>query len=684
MDAEDLIAAIFPDQIACAENLVGAREIPDHPLVRQTIADCLDEAMDVAGLERLLARASKPARSAIVARDLTEPSPLALEVLSARPYAYLDDAPLEERRTQAVMGAALAGARGGRRARPARSRRRSRGCATKPGPSRPMPTNCTTRWSGSAFSTAERGASAAAAGPGGSTSWRATSARRDCLADGASCGSRPSGCRCSGRCGPTHGSTRRSPRRPAYAERDWSRDEALVEILRGRLEGLGPVTRGGARRAARARRRATSPRPSPRSKPKASRCAAASRPAPTTRNGASAGCSRASTATRSTGCAPRSSRSRRATSCAFCSTGSASRPMTRMEGPDALEAVIGQLEGFRGAGRRLGDRDPAGAARRLRAGLARRSVPRRPRRLGAAAAAHARPDAGERGAVAGARRRRSRCCARRHAPLWAALSPTADAAQPSPRRAAVADCIREHGASFFDELVEGAGSAAAAGRGGAGRAGGAGPRQLRQLRRVARAAGAGRASGRGARRRRRSLSAWRMPAAGRLARRGPARPAPGRGASSIIARALLRRYGVVFWRLLEREARLAAAVARSVARLSPARSARRDPRRPLCRRVLPASNSRCPTRSACCARSGASRLRTTWCRLSGADPLNLVGILTPGAKLAGADRQPHPLPRRVAMWRSIRAARCSFSKPWTPPANGRRARLYCAAPRPPL
>src|SRR6202043_2617239 len=92
----------FPDQVACAENLVGAREIPDHPLIRQTIDDCLNEAMDLAGLERLLARL-EAGEIAIVARDLTEPSPLALEVLSARPYAYLDDAPLEERRTQAVM-----------------------------------------------------------------------------------------------------------------------------------------------------------------------------------------------------------------------------------------------------------------------------------------------------------------------------------------------------------------------------------------------------------------------------------------------------------------------------------------------------------------------------------------------------------------------------------------------------
>ena len=103
MGAEDLIGAVFPDQIACAENLVGEREIPDHPLVRQTIADCLSEAMDIAGLERLLARI-ETGDVRVVTRDLTAPSPLALEVLAARPYAFLDDAPLEERRTQAVMG----------------------------------------------------------------------------------------------------------------------------------------------------------------------------------------------------------------------------------------------------------------------------------------------------------------------------------------------------------------------------------------------------------------------------------------------------------------------------------------------------------------------------------------------------------------------------------------------------
>src|SRR5262249_10060067 len=102
MQAEDLIGATSPDQIARAENLTGEREIPDPPLVRQPIDDCLHEAMDIGGLERLLARIES-GDIRVVARDLTEPSPLALEVLSARPYAYLDDAPLEERRTQAVM-----------------------------------------------------------------------------------------------------------------------------------------------------------------------------------------------------------------------------------------------------------------------------------------------------------------------------------------------------------------------------------------------------------------------------------------------------------------------------------------------------------------------------------------------------------------------------------------------------
>jgi ATP-dependent helicase Lhr and Lhr-like helicase len=101
MAAEDLIAVVFPQQLACAENLTGEREVPDHPLVRQTLADCLHEAMDVDGLKALLC-AIEHGEIQVIARDLPAPSPLAAEILTARPYAYLDDAPLEERRTQAV------------------------------------------------------------------------------------------------------------------------------------------------------------------------------------------------------------------------------------------------------------------------------------------------------------------------------------------------------------------------------------------------------------------------------------------------------------------------------------------------------------------------------------------------------------------------------------------------------
>ena len=81
---------------------MGDREIPDHPLVNQTIADCLLEAMDFPGLKKVL-EGMEAGRFTLIARDTSEPSPLCHEVLNARPYAFLDDAPLEERRTQAVI-----------------------------------------------------------------------------------------------------------------------------------------------------------------------------------------------------------------------------------------------------------------------------------------------------------------------------------------------------------------------------------------------------------------------------------------------------------------------------------------------------------------------------------------------------------------------------------------------------
>ncbi|WP_330114318.1 DEAD/DEAH box helicase [Pseudomonas sp. JS3066] len=102
MRSEDLLASVFPDQVACQENLVGEREIPDHPLVAQTLDDCLHEAMDADGWLALLRRMER-GEVQLVSRDLPAPSSLAAEILGARPYAFLDDAPLEERRTQAVQ-----------------------------------------------------------------------------------------------------------------------------------------------------------------------------------------------------------------------------------------------------------------------------------------------------------------------------------------------------------------------------------------------------------------------------------------------------------------------------------------------------------------------------------------------------------------------------------------------------
>jgi ATP-dependent helicase Lhr and Lhr-like helicase len=100
-DAEDLVAIIFPDQLACQENINGNREIPDHPLVMQTLADCLNVTMDCAGLVKILT-ALERGNIQILCKDLAGPSPLSQEIINARPYAFLDDAPAEERRTMAI------------------------------------------------------------------------------------------------------------------------------------------------------------------------------------------------------------------------------------------------------------------------------------------------------------------------------------------------------------------------------------------------------------------------------------------------------------------------------------------------------------------------------------------------------------------------------------------------------
>ncbi len=239
MEAEDLVATVFPDQVACAENLVGAREIPDHPLTNQTIADCLHEAMDIVGLERLLRRL-EAGEIRVVACDLTQPSPLALEVLSARPYAFLDDAPLEERRTQAVMGrrwlAPESAAELGRLDAAAIAKVREEAW---PDPANAEELHDALLWIGcvsaeEARAEPEWGGWLAALSrdnrvtrfdTGQATLWVAAERLTQFLAVWPEA-----------RCAPAIVPLTEP------APRTWAPEEALAEILRGRLEGLGPVT----------------------------------------------------------------------------------------------------------------------------------------------------------------------------------------------------------------------------------------------------------------------------------------------------------------------------------------------------------------------------------------------------------------------------------------------------------
>ncbi len=99
--SDDLLASVFPDAAACFENIEGERQIPDHPLVGEVMKDVLTEAMDVEGLKTLL-RGMASGAIRVLAVDTPVPSQFSHEILNANPYAYLDDAPLEERRARAV------------------------------------------------------------------------------------------------------------------------------------------------------------------------------------------------------------------------------------------------------------------------------------------------------------------------------------------------------------------------------------------------------------------------------------------------------------------------------------------------------------------------------------------------------------------------------------------------------
>ena len=102
MRTDDLLAQVFPAQAQCQEHATGTIDPPDHPLVAETLRDCLTEAMDLPALRALLERMQR-GELRLLARDTSEPSPLSHEIINSAPYAYLDDAPLEERRTRAVQ-----------------------------------------------------------------------------------------------------------------------------------------------------------------------------------------------------------------------------------------------------------------------------------------------------------------------------------------------------------------------------------------------------------------------------------------------------------------------------------------------------------------------------------------------------------------------------------------------------
>jgi len=620
MNAEDMITAIFPDQLACAENLPGDREIPDHPLIRQTISDCLTEAMDLEGLVRLLSGIESGA-IAVIARDLAEPSPLAAEVLSARPFAYLDDAPLEERRTQAVMSRrwfspetaadlgtldAEAIARVRAEAWPsAENADELHDALVWLGFLSADEARAESRWSGWLAELArQKRVTLLQTGEG--RLWAAAERLPQFHALWPDAGMEP---------------VIAAP--SAYAERAWQADEALVEILRGRLEGLGPVAEP-----------------------------ALAKPLGLDVRGALAGLEAEGFAMRGRFTAgvedewcerrllarihhytvkrlraeiePVSARD----FLRFLLDWQRVSSDARMEGPDAMEQVIAQLEGYEApAGAwetavlpaRLAKYDPSWLDDHCLAG--RITWARlRPRA--------ARANGGERNATP-VRTTPITLFARRHARYWAQLAATEEVAPQSAPARAVFAYLRQHGASFFEEMVDGAGLLS--------------PQVEEALTELVGLGLIASDSFAGLRTlllpiHRRKKAAFAMADAGRWSASSPRPPAsaarPDNGeAVEHVARRLLARYGVVFWRLLEREADWLPPW-RELLRVYRRLEARGEIRGG--RFVAGFAGEQFALPDAITSLRAARRKPATdaLISVSGADPLNLAGILTPGAKLA--------------------------------------------------
>jgi ATP-dependent Lhr-like helicase len=643
MRADDLMAAVFPDQIACAENIVGDREIPDHPLVRQVIDDCLHEAMDVDGLERLLRRI-EAGEVAIVARDLPAPSPLAMEILNARPYAYLDDAPLEERRTQAVMARRWADddASGKLGALDAAAIDRVR---VEAWPEAASADEMHAALLTLGFVTAEE----ARANQGWTTYLEALASGRRATA--LALGEGNSVFVAAERlpqCDAVHPDAVRTPPIEApreYAERAWSRDEAIAEIVRSRLSGLGPVDAGALAYSFSL--------PLDEIETALAKLAAEGVAMQGTYTPGATGsewCDRTLLARIHRYTVKRLRQEIEPVTTQdfvrFLFRWQHVAPDEARQGPDALDAIIGQLQGFEAPAAaweseilpaRLADYDFTWLDDLCLSGRAvwSRLTPPAPAAAGGANVIRTTPVT---------------LLPRRQASVWmhaAASSLTSDCADSASARARIViDFLRTHGASFFDEIVDAT-------------------RLLRTqvedalaelvalgvvtsdsfsgLRALLTPSSKRKRLGGGKRHRRTVL--FGIEDAGRwsLARRAPRRPAdapspgwtrddPAQETVEHIAHALLRRYGVVSWRILQREAAWLPPW-RELSRVLRRLEARGDIRGGRFVASVTGEQFALPEAVALLRETRRAALSGTSISISAADPLNVVGTLLPGAKI---------------------------------------------------
>ena len=640
MAAEDLIAVVFPDQIACAENLVGEREIPDHPLVNQTVHDCLYDAMDIEGFEALL-RGLESGEIATVHRDLTEPSPLALQILTARPYAFLDDAPLEERRTQAVMSRRWLG----EESAAGLGRLDAEAIARVKSEAWPSPVNADELHDALLTLAFVTGAEVAQHGE-----WKLLLSElaeqkrvtKLTFADASKALWVPA--ERLPQFQALFAQAQRSPPIEApeeFAARTWAPEDALLEIVRSRLEGLGPTTVGA---IAQSLGLALPRGDIDVAMAKLAAEGFALRGMFTADAGEPEWCERALLARihRYTvnrlrqEIEPVSSQDFMRFLCRWQHV----IPAERREGPDALAALVAQLEGFEA---------PAAAweAEILPARLDNYDFTWLDDLCLAGRAAWTRVSAPARVAAKNAGPIRTTpvtLLPRRHAALWTRAVP-ASMAEPAPitaRAQTVADFLKQHGACFYDEIVEGTGLLRTQVEDTLAElvvVGLVHSDSFSGLRALLIPSDRRKPLGEGKRRRRTAL--FGIEDAGRwaLVRRPARKPASGRGFEEPdqdvvehVARTLLRRYGVVFWRLLEREAAWLPPW-RDLLRMLRRLEARGEIRGGRFVASVTGEQFALPEAVAMLRETRRAPLTGAWISLSGADPINLVGTVVPGPRV---------------------------------------------------